>query len=653
MSRPTLDDALQAARSGDAKTLCEYLDAGGDSNLCDGSGQLNLLHLAAMGGHLAAVAELICRSDCRINEPSGRNGDTALIMSVKNGHEAVSKHLLLQGNCDLNLRNRAGFTALMKAAKRGATSLALLLLQHGAELEVASQRGGHTALTLAVSNKRPKTVDQLLDFGASLTHRTASGKTAEDIAYDQRSSAEPGERSKCDRIYRALLDEREHREEVKRDTGLSNDVLNGQYKVIEIIGKGTFGCAFVAQNLRCQDAKAVVKVMRPQPNRRTIEIQRDGIHEAKIMLMADHPQVVRIMQYLKVEKNFCIVMEFCEFGDLDAWINGLDRKHKKFPVDTVIRWFLQLLLGLDYLHSNKIIHRDIKPKNIFLKRHATAKIGDFGFARRLLGEADYASTVAGTLMYMCPEIMSNLNGTLTATVDVPVEGYDSKCDVWSLGCTLFEMSTMRLPFDPNKLKEQVCGDSPLPRLPKEYPIELDTLLTSMLARERKKRASCSQLLDSQLARDRLQDMKVNGCADDLRFLQSNAHLVKHCAGYHLEEDRNSYEDTLTPQAGGCMHRLMEAVDSVLKNRQPPAISPNYNLQDDSISDTVPDSIIEALAERVKWSGFPLEQVYRRSVVNLGSDVPPEERRKDYARFTDDMEACEQLETLVVCEMTRQ
>jgi len=93
-----------------------------------------------------------------------------------------------------------------------------------------------------------------------------------------------------------------------------------------------------------------------------------------------------------------------------------------------------MCLGMLYLHSNKILHRDIKTINMFLSKDNTIKIGDLGVAKMLNQTANMAHTVVGTPYYLSPELCEE-------------KPYNNKSDIWSMGCCLYEMCTLKHPFE--------------------------------------------------------------------------------------------------------------------------------------------------------------------------------------------------------------
>lgn len=134
------------------------------------------------------------------------------------------------------------------------------------------------------------------------------------------------------------------------------------------------------------------------------------------------------------------------------------------------------------MHERRILHRDLKAKNIFLKNDLL-KIGDFGVSRLLMGSCDLATTFTGTPYYMSPEALKH-------------QGYNTKSDIWSLGCILYEMCCMNHAFTGHNFLSVVLkiveGDTP--SLPDRYPSKLNTVLCSMLNKNPSLRPTAAEIL---------------------------------------------------------------------------------------------------------------------------------------------------------------
>ena len=129
-----------------------------------------------------------------------------------------------------------------------------------------------------------------------------------------------------------------------------------------------------------------------------------------------------------------IIMEYCENGDLGKYLKR--QMGRTLNEAKIWKFFIEMSLGLHYLHANKILHRDIKTINMFLGKDDKVIIGDLGVAKLLNQTANMAHTVVGTPYYLSPELCEE-------------KPYNHKSDVWSLGCVLYELCTFKHPFEAN------------------------------------------------------------------------------------------------------------------------------------------------------------------------------------------------------------
>uniref|UniRef100_A0A3P9GY08 non-specific serine/threonine protein kinase n=1 Tax=Oryzias latipes TaxID=8090 RepID=A0A3P9GY08_ORYLA len=175
-------------------------------------------------------------------------------------------------------------------------------------------------------------------------------------------------------------------------------------------------------------------------------------------------------------------MEFCDGGDLLKKINM--QRGVPFREEEILDLFVQICLGLKHIHDKKVLHRDIKCQNIFLTNGGMkAKLGDFGIARMLNNSMDLARTCVGTPYYLSPEICES-------------RPYNNKTDVWSLGCVLYELCTLRHPFEGSSLRQllgKICRGRYAP-VPTRYTHELRLLVNQLFKVNPRDRPSISSVL---------------------------------------------------------------------------------------------------------------------------------------------------------------
>ena len=157
---------------------------------------------------------------------------------------------------------------------------------------------------------------------------------------------------------------------------------------------------------------------------------------------------------------------------------------------------IEMTRALNILHKNKIFHRDLKSANVFLNRDGTAKLGDLNVSK--VAKKGLLYTQTGTPYYASPEVWKD-------------QPYDSKSDIWSLGCVIYEMTTLKPPFraqDMNGLYKRVLKGA-YPEVPKKYTKDLADVIMRFLSVEPKLRPSCQQILDMPQVRKRMAKLFPN------------------------------------------------------------------------------------------------------------------------------------------------
>jgi len=283
------------------------------------------------------------------------------------------------------------------------------------------------------------------------------------------------------------------------------------YQKIREIGSGSFGRAYLVQ-------PSVAPSRAPADRRHLVlkEIDLSGRDsqqraaaevEVKVLSSLKHPYIVRYWESFMTDRYLCIVMDYCEGGDLWQHIAGCKRNRTPIIEAQVVRWFTQMCLALKYMHEKNLLHRDIKTQNVFLTRKEgsdlqCAKIADFGIAKVLNSSQGFAQTLVGTPYYLSPEICQR-------------QQYACPSDVWAVGCVLFELCALRVPFEAQDLSQLVdrIVRGPVPRIPAPYSRELGELGADLLNRDASRRPTASAILQRPIVQAEIKKMLAENRKD--------------------------------------------------------------------------------------------------------------------------------------------
>merc|ERR1719313_2272961 len=219
-------------------------------------------------------------------------------------------------------------------------------------------------------------------------------------------------------------------------------------------------------------------------NRASRKEREDALKESHVLSSLKHPSIVKYHNNFLAEGWLCIVMDYCEGGDLSSRIKKTKAKSASFSEDQVLWWFTQGIQALSYIHDLHILHRDLKSGNFFLSRSGNLKLGDFGIAKVLECTAAVAQTQVGTPYYMCPEICRG-------------KPYSWGSDMWAMGCVLFEMCALQVPFNGHDLKSLISNitKAPIPTLPPQYSKGMEGILNKLLCRNPANRLQADDILE--------------------------------------------------------------------------------------------------------------------------------------------------------------
>ena len=272
------------------------------------------------------------------------------------------------------------------------------------------------------------------------------------------------------------------------------DVLPCKYLKKRMLGRGAFGEAFVVER---QSDKKILAAKVMDLSSMSQKDRKYAYTEIRCLASCSHFGVIGYVEDIVMdEKRMVIIMEYADGGDLHNYI----KKGKSVLSERAAGlYFVQLMLAINHIHDRRMIHRDIKSANLFLTKGGLMKIGDFGFSQVYDQTVSnpVAHTFLGTPYYLAPEMWMQCR-------------YGKKADIWACGIVLYELLTMKRPFQGSNmatLKEKVLSGTF--EVPPNISREMAELLVSMLQQSPEKRPTSKAVLRTPLMQHYMQLLKTS------------------------------------------------------------------------------------------------------------------------------------------------
>ena len=270
------------------------------------------------------------------------------------------------------------------------------------------------------------------------------------------------------------------------------------YIIEKQLGKGTYG---VVYKVKKKEDNKIYVLKQISLIGLTQEQKADVKLEAQVLSKIKSKYVVQYYDSFEEDGKLNIIMEYCDSGDLNDFLEKHKQTKHLLSENLVWKIFIKITLGLADIHKLKILHRDLKSLNIFLKKDEDIRVGDLGVAK-ILNQTYFAKTFIGTPYYLSPEICED-------------KKYNDKSDVWALGCILYELCTYQHPFTARSqggLILKILNDNPKP-IHNYYSKELSDLISLIFVKNFEKRPSCLDILKMKFV---IEKAKSLGIYEDIK-----------------------------------------------------------------------------------------------------------------------------------------
>lgn len=266
------------------------------------------------------------------------------------------------------------------------------------------------------------------------------------------------------------------------------------FQKLKELGKGSFSTVYKVcrKSDNKEYAMKVVKITQLSEKER-----QNALNEIRILASIVDPNIIAYKEAFFDEniRCLCIIMEYADGGDLLQKLTAKKNQKAFFSETQMWKFLIQMTKGLRTLHNLKILHRDLKCANIFQMNDQMVKLGDLNVSK--ITQKGLAITQAGTPYYCAPEVWKG-------------NVYDKKCDIWSLGCVMYELAALKPPFQGAGMKDLFnrISKGEFERIPKCFSNELFDVIKHCLRLNPNERPNCDEILNSPVIRDKFPEEMI-------------------------------------------------------------------------------------------------------------------------------------------------
>ena len=337
----------------------------------------------------------------------------------------------------------------------------------------------------------------------------------------------------------------------KREKGNELDDMGRKvddFEILQVLGEGSFGYIAKVKSRLNHKIYAMKKIdLSKIKEQKVINLM---MNETKILSDLNNPLIVKYYKTFNEDGALFILMEFMDNGDIGGIFKASKTLEKPIPEEKIYDIFIQSMKALTYIHSLNLIHRDIKPDNLFITVDGNVKLGDFGVSAALkkedenknnnnfnnvselnrnkeisVGNITSSNTVVGTPLYMSPEMLNYLK-------------YDLKTDVYSMGVTFFILCYWDFPRKPamDLNLELKIVDLPIQHNENFYSPELKNIILKMIEKDKSKRPTSEQALNMLIQEFNKKYAKVSSIGSVLCGLYS----LKELSDYFTKNENQTF-----------------------------------------------------------------------------------------------------------------